>query len=443
MPSLWRHYLKNTRGHFAVQFALIGLPLVVATTFVVDYSAAGAEKVNVKAALDAAVIAAINNNSLSLSEKEAYATTHFTENYGGKLKFDLKPKAYDNRVEMSAFGVAPVTVAATLGIDGVEIYEKSAAEQTSENVICVLSLAPDGDSRISFRGRVKFNAPSCSVHANSTDPEAIWSIRGITPIAKNFCASGGASGNFQPYAKGDCAPVADPYANHRAPAAGPCVNLGSIRDIRTATGSGGGGATQVTQQLGGGDGGGDGVVENLTGSNVSLPPGTYCGGLTVDGTNVDFLPGNHIILDGPLIFRNAAESTANGVTFIMKGESSTLNIQSGARLNAKAPATGALAGLVFFQDTVHNAADAGTFPNGINSLASGGELNVTGTVYFPTQTVEVQGVSVFGSNAPATSFIAYNADFYGSPIINVSVDHQRAGLPPIMPRTEDGARLVE
>ena len=82
-----------------------------------------------------------------------------------------------------------------------------------------------------------------------------------------------------------------------------------------------------------------------------------------------------------------------------------------------------------------------TFPNGINELASGGELNVTGAVYFPTQTVEVKGNSVFGSNAPATSFIAYNVDFYGSPTINVSVDHQRAGLPPILPRTRGWRKI--
>jgi len=48
---IWGDYIQNIRGHFAVQFALVGLPLVVATTFVVDYSQAGTEKVNVKSAL--------------------------------------------------------------------------------------------------------------------------------------------------------------------------------------------------------------------------------------------------------------------------------------------------------------------------------------------------------------------------------------------------------
>jgi len=445
---VWRSYIKNTCGHFAVQFALLGLPLVVATTFVVDYSGAGAEKTKVKSALDAAVIAAVNNNALSLREKEVYAKTHFVENYNGSIELELTPKATDGRVEMTASGLAPVTVAETLGVDGIHLYEKSAAEQTTENVICVLALAPTGDSRISFSGKVSFRAPTCTVHANSTDPEAIWASRGATPVAKSFCASGGTSGSFQPYAKGDCAPVVDPYANHKAPAAGSCINVGSISDIRSTTtsetGAGGGGKKTPKGPGGkpGSGGGGAGGAENRTGSNVSLPPGTYCGGLTVDGTSVTFLPGNHIMLDGPLVFRNNADAIANDVTFVMKGESSILNIVSGAIVEAKAPSTGNLAGMAFFQD-VHHAPNSSAFPNGINYMASGGELNVTGTVYFPTQTVEVAGQAVFGSNAPATSFIAYNVDFYGSPTINVSVDHQRAGLPPIMPRTEDGARLVQ
>ena len=121
MRALLKRYLKNSSGHFAVSFALIGIPLVVATTFVVDYSMASAEKVVVKGALDAAVIAAVNNNSLTISEKESYARTHFEQNYLGKIEFKLDAKASENRVEMSAFGVSPVTVAETLGIDGVEI----------------------------------------------------------------------------------------------------------------------------------------------------------------------------------------------------------------------------------------------------------------------------------------------------------------------------------
>jgi len=135
-----------------------------------------------------------------------------------------------------------------------------------------------------------------------------------------------------------------------------------------------------------------GAVENLTGNNISLPPGTYCGGLTIDGRNVRFLPGNHIILDGPLIFRNNAEAIGEDVTFVMNGLSSVLTVQSGADVDITAPLEGSkvgMPGMAFFQDVQTQAGIDGHFPNGENKLSSGGNLNITGTAYFPTQTARI------------------------------------------------------
>lgn len=454
MSFVWRKYLKDTRGHFAVQFALLGLPLVVATTFVTDYSKAEAEKVNLKSALDAAVVAAVNNNALSLPQKEAYARTHFIKNYDGKIEFELTPKAQNGRVEMSAFGVSPVSVAETLGIKGIELFEQSAAVQTSENVICALSLATDKADAITFKANSTFTAPTCSVHANSISPDAMRVVGNAQARAKNFCAVGGGRGLFQPYVKSDCAAVEDPYAHIQAPEAGTCKVEGNIRDIReqilAAEEQIDSTASALLARFGGNPANGAGTAqwlasffENLTGSNTTLQPGTYCGGLTVDGRNVRFAPGNHIILDGPLVFKNGAQAIGEDVTFVMKGLPSVLRIESGANVNIKAASTGELAGLAFFQDVQRELGVEGIFPNGENLLSSGGSLNVTGTVYFPTQSVKVVSDSVFGAEAPATSFVAYDLSFDGNADIRVAVDHQQAGLPPIMPRTEDGARLVE
>ena len=50
-----------------------------------------------------------------------------------------------------------------------------------------------------------------------------------------------------------------------------------------------------------------------------------------------------------------------------------------------------------------------------------------------------------GSMAPSTSFIAdklHISGGYGSKMV-IGVDHVEADMPPILPRAEDGARLVE
>lgn len=191
-----------------------------------------------------------------------------------------------------------------------------------------------------------------------------------------------------------------------------------------------------------------GVAEstNYTGANMVLSPGTYCGGLTVDGQNVTFLPGIYILKDGPLTFKNGAQASAQDVSFVLHGVDAVVTVETGSYVNIKAPRTGPTAGLAFFQD--QNVKTAGLKktelpPTGVNLLSSGGELNVTGTMYFPTQALEVIGNSVLGANAPATSFIAHQVTFAGETQAEVRVDHVKGGIPPMLPRSDDGARLVQ
>jgi len=165
------------------------------------------------------------------------------------------------------------------------------------------------------------------------------------------------SGAFQPYAKGECAPVADPYANYRAPEPGPCLNIGGISDIRSLVGSA--------------------------------------------GRNDD-----------------------------------VLTVQSGADVDITAPPEGSkngMPGMAFFQDIQTQLGNDGHFPNGENKLSSGGNLNITGTAYFPTQSVKVTSNAVFGSRAPATSFVAYELHFGGASTINVH-PHSSATARPLQSR---------
>jgi len=446
--KVWQKFLKNERGHFAVQFALLGLPLVVATTFVVDYAGAGTEKVNVKTALDAAVIAAVNNNSLTLSEKEAYAKKHFSENYRGDIQFKLKPKALESRVEMSAFGVAPVTVAATLGIDGIELFEESAAEISSENTICVMSLAPEGEEVITFEEGVTFAAPTCSVHANSAHSNAIVSSGKTPPLAKSFCAVGGAQGEFSPYAKGQCKSIADPYEHISIPLAGPCISGTSLDGKGKDKGF-----TLDDKDVNIGRTESDTDSENSTGDNVILYPGTYCGGLLVDGIGVTFRPGIYTMLEGELKFKDSAVAHANDVTFILEGEKAKLKIEKGADVFVKAPSNGSLAGLAFIQKPFLQLGKKKA-KREVSEVKSGGKLEILGTLYFPENTLKISGDdSAVGAQAPATSFIAYNIHFGKDEkndkklgiggYVTVAVDHVAAGIPPILPRVEDGARLVQ
>jgi len=414
-------YGRDIRGQFAVQFAILALPLVVMTTFVVDYRAADVERVNIKTALDAAVIATINNNTLLPQEKEAFALTHFNKNYSGEIKLKLEPKADDKRVEMTASGLAPVTVADAVGLKGIPITQKSAAEIASENVICVMALSTSDSGSITFSESMGFKAPTCSVQSNSSSTSAIVSTSSVIPEAKSFCAVGGVQGKFEPYAKGECKVIEDPYKHVRPAAIGACAAGTSIHAKS-------GKATGL-----------------MVGDNEILYPGTYCGGIQAMGMGIKFMEGDYVMLDGPLTFVAGATAIGENVTFTMSG--SVLDIKAKSKVFLKAPRFGDRAGLVFIEDTQYVPGKNGKVKT-THTLKGGADMNLLGTLYFPTQSLEVKGEgSHLGSKAPSTSFIAHDIHFNGlNSVVDVKVDHVTAGLPPVppvLPRVEDGARLVE
>ena len=183
----------------------------------------------------------------------------------------------------------------------------------------------------------------------------------------------------------------------------------------------------------------------LVDSDTILSPGTFCGGLTVAGSNVTLLPGVYHMVDGPFVVKDTATVSGEGVTVVLGGGNAHFKVESEGELKLVAPSRGATKGIVVAEDVRNPELDPeGERVRQTSRVSSGGELLVTGTVYLPTHAMEVSGDgSRLGSNAPSTSFIADTLRFGGSGLVKISVDHQEAGLPPVQPRSEDGARLIE
>lgn len=508
-----RNYLNNTSGQFGVWFAVVAFPMLVATSAVVDFRKAEANRAGIKGALDTAVLTAVSNNSISDNAKITLAKDVFNANYVGTAVLELDVAVSDGRVEMDAKGYVPTSISKSVGFSSVDVTERSVAEMNRTNTICVLALAEEGDEKLRFLGATEFNSPTCSVQSNSKSAFGAKSDTNFTPVAKSFCSAGGATGAFSPSIRGECRVIDDPYKDRTAPKPGVCMpqeifdtgpgmlNLGNglsaisgnaglpinghepgIRIVNTGNGNHthrhchlengschssnhspleihapseglrldnlGVSLSQVTRLVS--DYGMSMFLQpesvNYTRSNSVYAPGTYCGGLTVDGENVTFLPGVYIMKDGPLTFKNGATADAQEVSFVLHGDTSVVTVESGSYVNIKAPRTGEMAGLAFYQDVSttkvgKNAQQA--LPTGVNLISSGGELNVTGTMYFPEQALDVVGQSTLGARAPATSFIAHQVTFADASKASVSVDHIKGGIPPMLPRSDDGARLVE
>lgn len=453
-------FRKDENGQYAIMTAIFSLPLLLATSAAVDFSSAASEHKAVKNALDNAVLAAATDNSISTAQKKQLAKTHFRKNYSGRAEISLEPYVKGGLVSMTASGVVPFSISRAIGKDGIKVNTKSSALRSEQNVICVLALSDSEEESIKFSGGLEFFAPNCSVHSNSVSYDALMSESDVMPIAKSFCATGGVDGSFSPYAKGQCLPVEDPYLNTQLPALGDCVSEMKFKkkknkgrdddgdDDDDDDEDGGYGPGPLPEQAG------SGIEEsgNYTGSGATFYPGTYCGGLTVDGRSVTFMPGDYIMLDGALTFKNEAQATAENVTFAFSGDKARLKIESGSNVSVKAPTSGPRKGIAFMEMAIpleklksseNKKKEKKTIAN---TISSGGALEVLGTVYFPTQALVVEGKDTrMGAKAPATSFIAHTIDLSGDSgsRVQVNVNHRAADLPPILPRAEDGAILVE
>ncbi len=432
-----RSFKANEDGHFAIMTAVLSVPLLIGMSAAMDYSGALDEQTSIKNALDNAVLAAATNNRASDSEKINIAKLHFEQNYTGRVDVSPRATSGEGRVDMWAEGLVPYSISDALGLDGIQLNVKSAAERSEKNVICVLALSESDEGSVTFAGGAKFFAPTCSVHSNSSSSKALLSSGTVSPIAKSFCASGGVKGSFSPYAKGQCLPIEDPYFNTPNALIETCVpdtKFKAPKEDKKANDTAA--ATSIES-------------ENATGSNITLYPGTYCKGLTIDGVNVRFMPGDYVILDGPLTFKNGGQAVAEDVTFGLSGDKAKLKIEKGANLRVKAPSYGPRKGLAFMEMTTKSEKSSKKKDKKKpkpHEIKSGGTLDVIGTVYFPTQPIKVSGSGTrMGSQAPATSFIAHTIEIDGDDgaLVQVKVDHQSAGLPPLLPRAEDGAVLVE
>jgi len=402
-----QNYLQNRDGHIAVVTGMIGVPLLLMASIAMDLGNASTKRANIAAGADAAALAAVVPANLTDQERVEFAKKAFTENYFGKEAVVLDVNATRERVDITASTKVPTLLSSIVGKDYLDVRESASAIVTVSDVVCVLALDPNGKNALEFSKNAQFNAPGCSVQVNSTATGALVSKGSYKPQALSFCVGGTSTGSFDGTLKHACTPLNDPYASVPEPADGPCITISKLSLDK------------------------DGITDK-----ANLFPGTYCKGLDVRGVDVTFAPGTYIFPKGKLRFRKGSKSIAKGVTFVLK-DKVPFWMEDGAELVLAAPADGTYAGLAIYQSP--NAKKAG--PK--NRIRSGAGVSVTGTIYLPNQLLEISSESPVVSAAPATSFIAHNILFSGEAKVNVNVDHEKGGVPPIMPRSDEGARLIQ
>lgn len=297
---------------------------------------------------------------------------------------------------MSAAGGNPAKLffAQAVGIKAADVSASSIAYVEAQGGFCTLGLDPGASKTVEFSGNSTVDL-KCGVASNSSTSDAVAVIGSATVAAPSVSMVGDI--NVQGAARLDSdtiipksPPVADPYAGLAVPSIYGC-------DYTNHT------AKKV----------------------VTLYPGVYCGGLTVNAkANVSFEPGVYIIDNGDLRINGNSELHGSGVTFILTSSNNsaygTLTLNGGAEIALSAPSEGDLAGVLFFQD---RAAPAG----GKNKINGGAEIEFKGLLYFPSQALEFTG----GAEADngCTHIIAETVKISGN--ANLENNCEDTGLKPL------------
>jgi len=405
-------YCSDTGGHFVTTVAVIGLPLLLIIGLAFDFSILNQRSKKLTDAIDNSALAAVMRSDMNQAEKEAYAKQVFAANYTHRDKVRITVTADHDSVEILAKAVIPSMLGGIVNPERFNIQASNRAIQTKTDVVCVLALDPYSEKSIEFSGKARFAAPACSVQTNSSHSGALFSGSDYTPSARSFCSTGGKSGPFSGPVKTYCTKIGDPYASRLMPNAPVGCKPGLVKN------------------------------------NSILHPGNYCNGLKIDGADVQFMPGLYHIW-GELLFTSTSVGSGKDVSFLLRGPTGKLKIDNNAHISLKAPSTGDAKGLVFWQspndkgvsgvgETYTTLKDA----TEKSEISASGGVQIIGTAYFPSQELLITSDKPVSTQSPATSFIAYRIHFGGDSIVDVHVDHEKGGIPPMQPRSDEGARLV-
>lgn len=229
---------------------------------------------------------------------------------------------------------------------------------------CVLALDPTASRAIEVGGMANVTA-DCGTYSNSGAPDSQYAGGSGNLTAHEVRASGSVVGKENMTTTQGIfenqGPTTDPYAG---------VNFGTMPSSCTET-----------KKL------------NIN-SSLTLSPGRYCGGISVNGgATLTFNPGIYYIDKKDLTINGGATVNGTGVTLVFTGSGSNyaeMKVSGGATVDLRAPTTGPTSGIVVFGD---RAATGTTF-----ELLGGANQSFEGAIYVPTALMKFAG----GSNSKTT-----------------------------------------
>jgi Flp pilus assembly protein TadG len=402
-------FASDESGSITMLFALTFVVAVAAAGAAIDFGLAFNQKERMQAHADTVAISTakaltVAGTKLDQVKSAAMAYSNGTWNHPTQLSVQI---TIPNRtmVEVNITQKWKYTFGTLLTDQALNLQARSVAKIVGSNTICVLALDLYSSGALSLTGNARIEANGCGAYSNSTSTSGLSSYKGSLLKAAVICSAGGVGGgsaNFDPPPLQDCPALDDPLADREPPTVGGC--------------------TQTNKAI------------NST--FESLSPGVYCGGLKVTGSGeASLLPGVYVMKDGPLEITHTASLSGDGVGFYFTGERAVFLFAGGSSVNLSAPTSGAMAGLLFFED--RNA------PSGrYHEIVSENARRLVGTIYLPKGNFSVSSQKPVADLSDYTAVIANKIQLNKYPVLVLNSNYGATDVPVPQGLTTAGAAVT-
>jgi hypothetical protein len=278
-------------------------------------------------------------------------------------------------VEVVIDKTVPTIFAGIFNFASLGVRTRAVAGVGSYALNCIYSLDPSGPKAVEVKNGGELTT-NCGVSINSTNPNAldVNNSGQLNTQGGGIAIAGGWTGNKTPTPtpSGGAPLFENPLKDLSMPSVGSCDHTSKV----------------------------------IVAGTMTLSPGVYCGGIEVTtGERANLQPGLYIINGGGIKVGNSGQFYGDEITLINTFDDThaygAFDFGTGCKAKLTAPTSGDWKGILMFQDPDAPSNVVNTF-----ACASDESPELTGTIYFPTQTFFFDGSNT--STEVAGTVIAKN-----------------------------------
>jgi Flp pilus assembly protein TadG len=389
-------FASNQRGSISVITVATLVPFMIAAGSAIDMGRANRTLGQMQKAVDSAALAgAATYNTVNVAEdphagdeaRMAAANMMVEANLPEQIATIAEaPQVAIDGTEITVDLAAemPTTFMKLVGISTMSLNVTATADFSETGHGCIVALGSNGTG-IEVGGTVNLTVDDCWLYSNKSADKSIDVIGKATIHAGGSCSVGSTSvsNNATVYKNRTtgCRTMPDPMAAWTPP---------------TPTG----GCTYNSFSGG-------------AGSTLTLYPGTYCGGLQLSGYDaVHFAEGVYHITGGALTINSKGVITGTKVGFFIGEDVTSVTINGATNVTLTPPDSGAMKDKLIAMAPVENALEL-TKNDLISAKINGGSLlDLTGTIYLPTASLDISGNST--SDSMGSQIIANSVKLSGT-----------------------------